>query len=404
MPRLNVTSVTASGYVEALKSFSAGTGFRLPQYTSGNRPASAPAVGVMIYRSDTDIIEVWDGSAWQSIVSNAEIESYANDAGRPVSPQIGKLGFNLDTGALEVYNGIDQATNNPIWLTMGGATVEATGGNNTYTFNGYTVHAFTSDGTFTVTKGGDVEVLLVGGGGSGGNDNAAGGGAGGLVFKTIAVTPGAYPIDIGGGGGVVGGEAQGQDGQATTGFGQTALGGGGGGGGDGGQDGRPGGSGGGAAGENEPNNPGTGQQPSSASGGFGNPGGQWGPGDDNTGGGGGGAGAPGGNAGSGANEGGNGGVGRDYSAEFGTTYGENGYFAGGGAGAVGNNDGAPPSSFGNGGLGGGGDHGKNAVPTYHGEPGAANTGGGGGGSAYYGQYGPPGAGGTGIVLVRYLGT
>ena len=237
MPRLNVTSVTASGNVEALKSFSAGTGFRLPQYNSGNRPASAPAVGVMIYRTDTDIIEVWDGSAWQSIVSDAEIQSYANDAGRPVSPEIGKLGFNLDTGALEVYNGIDSATNNPIWLTMGGATVEASGGNNTYTFNGYTVHAFTSDGTFTVTKGGEVEVLLVGGGGSGGNDNAAGGVAGGLIFKTITVTPGAYPIDIGGGGGVVGNEAQGQDGQDTTGFGQTALGGGGGGGGDGGQDG-----------------------------------------------------------------------------------------------------------------------------------------------------------------------
>ena len=157
MPRLNVTSVTASGNVEALKSFSAGTGFRLPQYTSGNRPASAPAVGVMIYRSDTDIIEVWDGSAWQSIVSDAEIQSYANDAGRPVSPEIGKLGFNLDTGALEVYNGIDSGTNQPIWLTMGGATVEASGGNNTYTFNGYTIHAFTSDGTFTVTKGGDLK-------------------------------------------------------------------------------------------------------------------------------------------------------------------------------------------------------------------------------------------------------
>ena len=119
MPRLNVTSVTASGNVEALKSFSAGTGFRLPQYTSGNRPASAPAVGVMIYRSDTDIIEVWDGSAWQSIVSDAEIQSYANDAGRPVSPEIGKLGFNLDTGALEVYNGIDATLNTPIWVQHG---------------------------------------------------------------------------------------------------------------------------------------------------------------------------------------------------------------------------------------------------------------------------------------------
>ena len=50
MPRLNVTSVTASGNVEA-SSLQA----LVCRNTSGNRPASAPAVGVMIYRTDTDI-------------------------------------------------------------------------------------------------------------------------------------------------------------------------------------------------------------------------------------------------------------------------------------------------------------------------------------------------------------
>ena len=48
--------------------------------------------------------------------------------------------------------------------------VSATGGTTTdVTVGGtdYRIHEFTSDGTFTVTAGGDVDILLVGGGGSG---------------------------------------------------------------------------------------------------------------------------------------------------------------------------------------------------------------------------------------------
>jgi hypothetical protein len=62
---------------------------------------------------------------------------------------------------------------------------------------------------------------------------------------------------------------------------------------------------------------------------------------------------------------------------------------------------SPPAGWGEGGLGGGGDHGK--VTLYVGASGQANTGGGGAGGAYDGAaYQPPGAGGSGIVLVRYL--
>jgi hypothetical protein len=72
--------------------------------------------------------------------------------------------------------------------------------------NGYKYHTFSTPGNFTVTEGvgvlGIVEVLVVAGGGSGASTNVAGGaGAGGVVLATsYAVTPGAYPVSVGGGG------------------------------------------------------------------------------------------------------------------------------------------------------------------------------------------------------------
>lgn len=82
----------------------------------------------------------------------------------------------------------------------------ATGGTITSS-GGYTIHTFTSGGTFTVTGSANVEVLVVGGGGNGGTTNSdclggGGGGAGGLLYNSsFAVTAQAYPITIGGAGG-----------------------------------------------------------------------------------------------------------------------------------------------------------------------------------------------------------
>ncbi|MBQ6329778.1 MAG: RNA polymerase sigma factor, partial [Kiritimatiellae bacterium] len=63
--------------------------------------------------------------------------------------------------------------------------VQATGGTEKYFFEGYMVHTFTNSGTFTVTHGGRVEVLVVGGGGGGGfgQHGAGGGGGGGVVTQ-----------------------------------------------------------------------------------------------------------------------------------------------------------------------------------------------------------------------------
>ena len=115
-------------------------------------------------------------------------------------------------------------------------------------------------------------------------------------------------------------------------------------------------------------------------------------------GGGGGAGAVGGNSPSSPNgNGGVGGAGKDYSSVFGTGVGESGWFAGGGGGAGGPApQGMPPAA---GGQGGGGDGGTYGQPNAGGVPGLANTGGGGGGAAAD-QY-PAGAGGSGVVIVKY---
>ncbi len=83
----------------------------------------------------------------------------------------------------------------------------ATGG--TITSSGsYTIHTFTSSGTFTPSGPGSIEYLVVGGGGSG-NDGyinyslIAGGGGGAGGFRTgtgFAVTAQAYTVTVGAGG------------------------------------------------------------------------------------------------------------------------------------------------------------------------------------------------------------
>ena len=79
----------------------------------------------------------------------------------------------------------------------------AAGGDNITYYGDYTIHSFTSNGTFQVTHAGltSVELLVVGGGG--GRDNRYGGGGGGQVQYTDAraVTTRSYTVTVGAGGG-----------------------------------------------------------------------------------------------------------------------------------------------------------------------------------------------------------
>ena len=69
--------------------------------------------------------------------------------------------------------------------------------------DGYTVHTFTSNGTFTSNSAGDIEVLVVAGGGSGSRHSAGGGGGGGggvIHNVAFAVTAQEYSVIVGEGG------------------------------------------------------------------------------------------------------------------------------------------------------------------------------------------------------------
>jgi hypothetical protein len=259
----------------------------------------------------------------------------------------------------------------------------ATGGTITYS-KGYTIHTFTSSGTFTPLSAMNVETLVIGGGGGGANAGA-GGGAGGYAYNpSFAVTAQAYTVNvgIGGSGGTIAGYP-GQKGQDST-FSTITAEGGGYGPSHGGGNGGSGGSGGGGAIYTTGNVTigGTGSQGYPGGGGYIE--GSW-VGCSGGGGGAGGAGTAGGNS-SGSGNGGSG----VASSISGTLV----YYAGGGGGGEING-----SYVGTGGSGGGGSGAVNGAGTN----GTANTGGGGGGGSYttVPTYYNGGNGGSGIIIIRY---
>ena len=280
----------------------------------------------------------------------------------------GMMRYNNDINRLQIHNGEQ-------WSTIGG--ISATGGTVTNA-DGYTIHTFIDSGTFTVNAGGDMEYLVVAGGGGGSNTfYCGGGGAGGMLTGTLAnVTPGTYTITRGGGGATGTNGSNGSNSQFHT---VIANGGGGGGGvnsiglngGSGGGGGYQGGSG---AGNGRLGGTGVAGQGNNGGQGNGENGYGWG-------GGGGGAGANGTTAKAPSPiVPGNGGIGVQSSITGTATY-----YAGGAGGRI---DSAYSAS---GGLGGGGSGGGGS--NADGTAGAPNTGGGGG---------PSKAGGSGIVIIRYL--
>ena len=268
--------------------------------------------------------------------------------------------------------------------------ISAVGGTISYA-DGYKIHTFTTTGpnTFTVTSGGTVEYLVVAGGGSGGaassiagaGPGAGGGGAGGIITGTLTVDEQPYTITVGAGGAGVAGStnpANGNNGDdSSISSLVVAKGGGGGGKGTDGVAGLSGGCGGGAGG-------------AGGSGGSGSIGFDGGSslGENSGGGGGGGMGSVGGD---GRTLAGNGGDGIPSSISGTLTY-------RGAGGAGGRGDSASASAVG--GNGGGGDGSSNAASATAGTP---NTGsGGGGGKDTSGVKSNGAAGGSGIVIIRYL--
>ena len=315
-------------------------------------------------------------------------------AQRPSSPQEGMIRYNTDFNQTEYYDG-------SAWRNIKDFGPKATGGDavSNIVVGGipYTVHYFASTGnsTFTVTKGGEVEYLIVAGGGGGGGRRGGGGGGGEVNIGTTNLSQGNYSIVVGDGaqdrkGRILGDQGSGDNGENSSAFGITSLGGGGGGGqSDGGKN---GGSGGGEGARSSS------VGISTATTGLGNDGGNSNS-TDRSGGGGGGAGSPGfptGLKGGDSNSGGDGGNGISSSVSGATTF----YGGGGGGGAY-----SGSSLPGDGGLGGGGigqqeDPVDSGVSSKH--DGLSNTGGGGGGASGDRSHAAAGIGGSGIVVVRYV--
>lgn len=269
----------------------------------------------------------------------------------------------------------------------------ATGGDISFYEDGgtnYAVHIFNGSGTFEPLVPLDVDYIIVAGGGAGGrslegNRSGGGGGAGGVVEKvSVSLSASPYSVVIGGGGAGTTSDANGGNGTGSSAFGDTATGGGGGG------------------------------RARAAAGATGSSGGSGGGGQDAAGG----SGVSGqGSAGGSSNNGGTPGGGGGYSAA-----GQNGTVSPtvSGSGGAGFTETLSGQSLG---LAGGGGAGSNAPASWppgsatdgggegggatgFGQAGAVNTGGGGGGSSRRDEAGVDatrigGAGGSGIVIIRY---
>ena len=60
MPRLNVTNVTSSGTLQSVDTFCSTDGFRLPSYSTAQRPTGIPD-GTMIWNTTASAIEIASG-------------------------------------------------------------------------------------------------------------------------------------------------------------------------------------------------------------------------------------------------------------------------------------------------------------------------------------------------------
>ena len=198
--------------------------------------------------SATSSITVGDVKLNPHSVSIGTTDTTGRNAG--VSTANGTLIFNTTTNQLEVYSPAG-------WIVGAAGPFNATGGTkDTTSRSGYVVHTFTSPGTFTVAgQPGNVEYLVIAGGGGSSQYIAGGGGAGGYRTSTsFPMTPGPYPVTVGGGGAGFSAPNRGATGTDSTFSTITSSGGGGGGGGEppGGPGGGPGGSGGGGGRQRSP--------------------------------------------------------------------------------------------------------------------------------------------------------
>ena len=356
-----------SGNTATANTFGNATIYIANYRSSANKSISTDSVSE---HNATTIYQAIDANLWS-----------VTDAITSITLQIDAGAGNFMQYSSASLYGIKRGSSGEVEVASGGA-ISFSGG--------YTYHTFQSSGTFVANRNLNAEVLVVAGGGGGADNTGPGGGAGGYLASMLSLSSGqSYLATVGAGGAgsiFVGGANT----QAATRGGASSFG-------------SLGSLGGGATFSNAFPNGGAG---GSGSGGYGSgTGGAGTAGQGNPGGagaiysnpafgsgGGGGAGAPGEAAQSvSPYKGGDGGAGLQWL--------NGSYYAGGGGAGADSGRGFAPGVGGIGGGGGGG----SASPT-NGTPGTANTGGGGGGGSNSGgtDRGDGAAGGSGIVIIRYL--
>jgi len=402
----------------------------IPTGNTAGRPANT--AGMLRYNTDLNTLEAANGVMWSNVGSG----SASSGGGISWTPAIQNTNFVAVTGKGYFVNTaistvtitlpaspavgdsitiVDYArtfTANSINLYPNGNKIQSNTANVVLNTNGQAVslvYADANQGWLNYSSGLAVgpyslEYLIVAGGGGGGNWGAAGAGAGGFLTSSVNVVSGTvYGVTVGAGGSNI------SNGSSSSFNNITAVGGGAGANWQTYGNGQPGGSGGGATWIYSNSSGGAG----SGTAGQGNGGGgpvSWVNTSNHASAGGGGANAAGGlpaNAGAPSGDGGAG--------KLSTIDGNSYYYAGGGGG------GTHYASGGTGGQGGGGGGGSNSGytagsggsggrnpggagngSTTVGGSGGTNTGGGGGGGGG-GQTSNGGLGGSGIVIVRYLG-
>lgn len=168
------------------------TGLLSTTVESGKQYISGYSSNISVYSQDY-AAGTYNFASSSAMYLFSPIAVQANPQG--ATTYAGAIRFNTTNQVTEVYNGAE-------WRPMNDSVTIATGGTiSGASIGGYKIHTFTSNGTFTPTYSGAVEVLVIGGGG-GGSGLAGGGGGGGYVYQSsFNVVAGlGYPVVVGTGG------------------------------------------------------------------------------------------------------------------------------------------------------------------------------------------------------------
>ena len=206
--------------VNGVPTFTTTSALKLPVGTTGQRPGT-PVQGQIRYNTTTSNTEIYNGTTWEEvgggpfdatggntvIAPDTTVVSASFTSANGESVTVTSGGHSVSVGqivhivtAVSGYSGDFQviAANAGTFTYVMPVVATPNSGSCTYNKAGnFKCHIFTTSGTFTAgTKGGNVEVLVVGGGGGGSSIGSfpysGGGGGGGAVvyYPYYNLTPG----------------------------------------------------------------------------------------------------------------------------------------------------------------------------------------------------------------------